>query len=87
MLLLQKPSTLNREETWLRKAYFNIVSNLLKYAVDPSSNIDPFHAKFMGIEAIENNKEEYRAIMEVTSYFWRSTDGKDNGRSGWNDSS
>ncbi|HZD36259.1 MAG TPA: hypothetical protein VE130_13745 [Nitrososphaeraceae archaeon] len=76
MLLLQNPSTLNREETWLREAYSNIVSNLLKYAIDPSSNIDPFAVKFMGIEAIENNKEEYRAFMEVSSYFWGSKGGR-----------
>ncbi|MEM3160408.1 MAG: hypothetical protein QXJ74_06465 [Nitrososphaera sp.] len=76
MLLLQNPSTLNREETWLREAYANIVSNLLEYATDPSSNIDPFAAKFMGIEAVENNKEEYRAFMEVTSYFWGSKGGR-----------
>jgi hypothetical protein len=76
MLLLQNPSTLNREETWLREAYANIVSNLLEYATDPSSNIDPFAAKFMGIEAVENNREEYRAFMEVTSYFWGSKGGR-----------
>jgi hypothetical protein len=44
ILLLQKLSTLNREEIWLRGAYANIVSNLLKYAKDTSSNIDPFAA-------------------------------------------
>jgi len=76
MLLLQNPSTLSREEFWLREAYTNIVSNLLKYATDPSSNIDPFAAKFMGLEAIENNKDEYRAFMEVTSYFWGSKGGR-----------
>ena len=69
MLLLQNLSTLNREEIWLRSAYANIVSNLLEYAKDPSSNIDPFAAKFMGIDTVENSMEEYRAFMEVTSYF------------------
>jgi hypothetical protein len=76
MLLLQNPSTLNREESWLREAYANIVSNLLEYATDPSSNIDPFASKFIGLEAVENNKEEYRAFMEVTSYFWSSKGGE-----------
>ena len=76
MLLLQNPSILNREESWLREAYANIVSNLLEYATEPSSNIDPFAAKFMGLESVENNKEEYRAFMEVTSYFWGSKGGR-----------
>lgn len=76
MLRLQKLSTLNREEIWLRSAYVNIVSNLLEYAKDPSSNIDPFAAKFMGIDTIENSMEEYRAFMEVTSYFWGSKGGR-----------
>lgn len=76
MLLLQNPSTLSREESWLREAYANIVSNLLEYATDPSSNIDPFASNFMGLEAVEKNKEEYRAFMEVTSYFWSSKGGR-----------
>lgn len=76
MLLLQNLSTLNREEIWLRAAYSNIVSNLVEYAIDPSTNIDPFAAKYMGIEGVENNKEEYRAFMEVTSYFWGSKGGR-----------
>lgn len=76
MLLLQDPYTLNREEAWLREAYANIVSNLLEYATDPSSNIDPFAGKFMGLEAVEENKFYYRAFMEVTSYFWGSKGGR-----------
>jgi hypothetical protein len=76
MLLLQNPSTLNREESWLREAYANIVSNLLEYATDPSSNIDPFAGKFMGLESVEDNKHRYRAFMEVTSYFWGSKGGR-----------
>jgi hypothetical protein len=76
MLLLQNLSTLNREEIWLRGAYVNIVSNLLKYAKDRSSNIDPFAAKFLGIDAVENSMEEYRAFMEVTSYIWASKGGR-----------
>ena len=30
----------------------------------------------MGIDAIENSMEEYRAFMEVTSYFWGSKGGR-----------
>ena len=30
----------------------------------------------MGIEVVENNREEYRAFMEVTSYFWGSKGGR-----------
>lgn len=74
MLLLQNPTTLSREESWLREAYANIVSNLMTFATNPSSTFDPFSAKFMGLEAAENNK--YRAFMEVTSYFWGSKGGR-----------
>lgn len=74
MLLLQNPTTLSREESWLREAYSNIVSNLMTFATNPSSTFDPFSAKFMGLEATENNK--YRAFMEVTSYFWGSKGGR-----------
>jgi hypothetical protein len=76
MLLLQNPSSLNREESWLREAYANIISNLLEYTIDPSSNIDPFAANFMGLGTVESNKEEFRAFMEVTSYFWGSKGGR-----------
>jgi hypothetical protein len=69
LLLLQNPSTLNSEETWLRKAYSNIVSNLLGYAIDPSSSIDPFAAKFMGIEAVEDNNEEYEPSWRLPHTF------------------
>ena len=75
-MLLQNIYTLNIEETWLRAAYVNIVASLLKYARDPSSNIDPFTARFMGIDAVENSMEEYRAFLEVTSYFWASKGGR-----------
>jgi hypothetical protein len=76
MLLLQDPSSLSREELWLREAYATIVSNLMRFATDPSSTFDPFSSKFMGLEAVESNKHEFRAFMEVTSYFWGSKGGR-----------
>lgn len=76
MLLLQHPSTLTKEESWLREAYSNIVSNLVDFAIDPSPTFDPFSAQFMGLESIQYNKHEYRAFMEVTSYFWGSKGGR-----------
>ncbi|MCI0558123.1 MAG: hypothetical protein MN733_06480, partial [Nitrososphaera sp.] len=76
MLLLQSPSLLTIEETWLRKAYLNIVTKLAEFAVNPSESFDPFSAKFMGLDSIELNKYEYRAFMEVTSYFWGSKGGR-----------
>ncbi len=76
MLLLQAPSSLTEEETWLRKAYQNIVLNLLEFAISPSTSFDPFSAKFMGLDSIEQKKYEYRAFMEVTSYFWGSKGGR-----------
>ncbi|HEY8139788.1 MAG TPA: hypothetical protein VIE86_01755, partial [Nitrososphaera sp.] len=69
---MQAPSSLTEEETWLRKAYQNIVLNLLEFAISPSTSFDPFSAKFMGLDSIEQKKYEYRAFMEVTSYFWGS---------------
>jgi hypothetical protein len=76
MLLLQSPSSLTKEESWLRKAYLNIVKNLVQFAIDPSATFDPFSAKFMGLDSIERNKHQYRAFMEVTSYFWGSKGGR-----------
>ncbi len=76
MLLLQAPASLTEEETWLRNAYRNIVLNLAEFAINPSATIDPFSSKFMGLESIERNKYEYRAFMEVTSYFWGSKGGR-----------
>lgn len=76
MLLLQQASTLTKEESWLREAYANIVSNLVDVAIDPSSRFDPLSAKFMGLDSVQDNKEEYQAFMEVTSYFWGSKGGR-----------
>jgi len=76
MLLLQNPSNLSREESWLRDAYSNIVSNLMIFATNPTSTFDSFSANFMGLDSIENSKHEYRALMEVTSYFWGSKGGR-----------
>ncbi len=76
MLLLQSPSLLTIEEIWLRKAYLNIVTKLAGFATNPSEVFDPFSAKFMGLESIERKKYEYRAFMEVTSYFWGSKGGR-----------
>ncbi len=76
ILLLQSLSSLTNEEIWLRKAYLNIVSKLAEFATNPSDSFDPFSAKFMGLESIERNKHEYRAFMEVTSYFWGSKGGR-----------
>jgi hypothetical protein len=40
------------------------------FATNPTSTFDSFSANFMGLDSIENSKHEYRALMEVTSYFW-----------------
>lgn len=76
MLLLQNPSSLTKEESWLRDAYSNIVSNLVDVTIDPSPRFDPLSAKFMGLDSVQYNKNEYQAFMEVTSYFWGSKGGR-----------
>jgi hypothetical protein len=76
MLLLQSVSSLSKEELWLRNAYRNIVKKLADYAINPSESFDPFSAKFMGLDSIERRKHDYRAFMEVTSYFWGSKGGR-----------
>ncbi|WP_337863308.1 hypothetical protein [Nitrososphaera sp.] len=67
---------MSREESWLREAYANIVSNLTAFATDPASTFDSFSANFMGLDSIESGKYRYRALMEVTSYFWGSKGGR-----------
>jgi hypothetical protein len=76
MLLLQNPSTLGKEESWLRKAYANIVFNLMGFAISAPSMFDPFSAKYYGLESVQFNKHEYQAFLEVTSYFWASKGGR-----------
>ena len=76
MLLLQNPSTLGKEESWLREAYANILLNLMQFAISFSSMFDPFSAKYYGLESVQYNKHEYQAFLEVTSYFWASKGGR-----------
>jgi hypothetical protein len=76
MLLLQNPSTLGKEESWLREAYANIVLNLMQFAISAPSMFDPFSSKYYGLESVLYNKYEYQAFLEVTSYFWASKGGR-----------
>jgi hypothetical protein len=77
MLLLQKPSKLTKEESWLRKAYANIVLNLMKLTLSATPVFDPFSSKYYGLDSVQkNNKYEYQAFLEVTSYFWASKGGR-----------
>jgi len=76
MLLLQNPSTLAKEESWLRDAYANIVLNLMQFALSAPSVFDPFSSKYYGLESVQYNKHEYQAFLEVTSYFWASKGGR-----------
>jgi hypothetical protein len=76
MLLLQKPSTLSKEKSWLRQAYANIVLNLTQFAISAPSIFDPFSAKYYGLESVQYNKHEYQAFLEITSYFWASKGGR-----------
>lgn len=76
MLLLQNPSTLAKEESWLRTAYANIVLNLMQFAISAPSMFDPFSSKYYGLESVQYNKHEYQAFLEVTSYFWASKGGR-----------
>jgi hypothetical protein len=45
-------------------------------ATNPASTFDPFSANFMGLNSVESSRYEYRALMEVTSYFWGSKGGR-----------
>jgi hypothetical protein len=47
----------------------------MEYASLPGDKFDPFSANFMGLNSAANN-HSYRAIMEVTSYFWGSKGGR-----------
>jgi hypothetical protein len=78
MLTLQKDSSLNREEVWLRKAYANIVYKLIESTITTSSEFDPFVAKYMGIDSVGYDKSQYQALLEATSYFWASKGGRGN---------
>lgn len=78
MLTLQKDSSLNKEEVWLKEAYSNIVHKLIESTVtSTSSEFDPFVARFMGIHSMDyDNKFQYQALLETTSYFWASKGGR-----------
>jgi hypothetical protein len=76
MLLLQKPSKLTKEESWLREAYANIVLNLIQFTITAPPVFDPFSSKFYGLESVQYNKYDYQAFLEVTSYFWASKGGR-----------
>jgi hypothetical protein len=76
ILLLHKPSTLSKEESWLRKAYANIVFNLMQFTISAPPVFDPFSAKYYGLESVQYNKYDYHAFLEVTSYFWASKGGR-----------
>jgi hypothetical protein len=70
MLTLRDDSTLNTEEIWLKKAYSNILMNLIQATItsNTSSEFDPFISKYVGIDSVKYNKFEYQALLEVTSF-------------------
>ena len=78
MLTLQNDSSLRREEVWLKEAYGNIVSNLIESTITTtSSEFDPFVSSFMGIHSVNHDdKFQYQALLETTSYFWASKGGR-----------
>jgi hypothetical protein len=78
MLTLQNDSLLNKEEVWLKEAYNNIVHKLIESTITTtSSEFDPFVARFMGIHSVEDDdKFQYLALLETTSYFWASKGGR-----------
>ena len=85
LLTLQDNSSLSQEELWLKDAYANIVSKLIKYTIitppsskfDPFiSKFDPFISKFNGIDYAKYNPFHYQALLEVSSYFFASKGGR-----------
>lgn len=77
MLTLQTDPSLSKEEIWLRKVYANIVYRLIESTITSSSEFDPFVSKFMGVDSIEyDNKYQYQALLETTSYFWAAKGGR-----------
>ena len=85
LLTLENDSSLSKEELWLKDAYANIVSNLIRYTIIPPVSskfdpfipkFDPFISKFNGIDYMKYNPLHYQALLEVSSYFFASKGGR-----------
>ena len=76
MLILQDKKNLKEQEVWLHKAYFKILSEIVKRATNPNSSIDPFASEYVGKNSVKTNSNYYNSFLEITSYFWASKSGR-----------
>ena len=76
ILVLSAQSTLTKEESWLREGYENIVAKLVKLSISTDERFDPIASRYYGIHSIKADSAQYKALLELTSYFWASKGGR-----------